>query len=672
MPRFRLPIRQLCAVLCGVSLFFSLWLGHPFSNSSPAQAIDAQQLVKMGVEQYQTGHFLAAIKPWRLAYEVYQNTQDFNALAIVSENLARAYRQMGHTSEEINYWDDAITTMQIIGDQQKLGRLLTEQAQAYNRMGQHRRAMALLCGTTLEMREPPSEITECNVNSALRQAHRSNDIPGQVTALGSLGEAYRSSGNVLTAIDYLQQGYRLSQTLETPELEASLLNSLGNASATLALSNYRRAQEAATQGALDTLDLQQKAEQANQQSIDYLKASYYLAVAQQAYETQLSALLGLMAAHKRIDDVAAVHRYQTLALLAMQQLPDTKTKAFAAIRLADLLVSNQFSQPLSTSSDIPLSAATEAKALLQQAFEIGTMIDNPRVKSFSLGKLGRLEEQAGHYGAAIKKTQQARLEADQNRAAHDSLYLWEWQLGRIYKAQGNFTAANQAYGQAVALLEEIQNDIFSTNRDLQGDFRNTVEPIYREYANLSLTTVPKQVTVKQGAKAFKELETALATLESLKVAELQSYFANDCVIVPANIETDATTSKVAENTATGIFSTAIFEDKLTVILSLPKAGKKVIQVPVAVDQVEAKVNEFLRGLELGRRNYSFDIQSAQQIYRWIIEPFEPDLINVKTLVFVNDGLLRSVPMAALHDGNQFLIERYAVAVTPSLTLTTPK
>src|SRR4029077_20827725 len=37
-------------------------------------------------------------------------------------------------------------------------------------------------------------------------------------------------------------------------------------------------------------------------------------------------------------------------------------------------------------------------------------------------------------------------------------------------------------------------------------------------------------------------------------------------------------------------------------------------------------------------------------------------------VFIPDGALRNIPMAALHDGEQFLIQKYAVAVTPGLTL----
>jgi CHAT domain-containing protein len=62
------------------------------------------------------------------------------------------------------------------------------------------------------------------------------------------------------------------------------------------------------------------------------------------------------------------------------------------------------------------------------------------------------------------------------------------------------------------------------------------------------------------------------------------------------------------------------------------------------------------------------------MYDWLIRPFEADLqqTQVKTLVFVQDGIFRSVPMAALHDGTHFLVQRYAIATTPSLTLTDPK
>jgi CHAT domain-containing protein len=62
---------------------------------------------------------------------------------------------------------------------------------------------------------------------------------------------------------------------------------------------------------------------------------------------------------------------------------------------------------------------------------------------------------------------------------------------------------------------------------------------------------------------------------------------------------------------------------------------------------------------------------AQSLYDLLIRPLEPYLneFGIQTLVFVPDGPLRTIPMGPLHDGEQFLIQKYAVAITPGLTLT---
>jgi CHAT domain-containing protein len=45
--------------------------------------------------------------------------------------------------------------------------------------------------------------------------------------------------------------------------------------------------------------------------------------------------------------------------------------------------------------------------------------------------------------------------------------------------------------------------------------------------------------------------------------------------------------------------------------------------------------------------------------------------NIDTLIVVPDGVLRLVPLAALHDGEQFAIAKFAIAVAPGLTMTRP-
>jgi CHAT domain-containing protein len=63
--------------------------------------------------------------------------------------------------------------------------------------------------------------------------------------------------------------------------------------------------------------------------------------------------------------------------------------------------------------------------------------------------------------------------------------------------------------------------------------------------------------------------------------------------------------------------------------------------------------------------------TAQQLHKWLIEPLEPELKaqKIQNLVFIMDSGLRSLPMAALHNGKQFLVERYSVGFMPSLSLT---
>jgi filamentous hemagglutinin family protein len=62
---------------------------------------------------------------------------------------------------------------------------------------------------------------------------------------------------------------------------------------------------------------------------------------------------------------------------------------------------------------------------------------------------------------------------------------------------------------------------------------------------------------------------------------------------------------------------------------------------------------------------------AQQMYQWLVAPLSADLKaqGIQNLAFIMDVGLRSVPLAALHDGQEFLVEKYSVGLMPSLSLT---
>lgn len=62
---------------------------------------------------------------------------------------------------------------------------------------------------------------------------------------------------------------------------------------------------------------------------------------------------------------------------------------------------------------------------------------------------------------------------------------------------------------------------------------------------------------------------------------------------------------------------------------------------------------------------------AQRLYNWLIRTIEPELKqqNINNILFALPPGLRSLPLAALHSGTEFLIEKYSLGLTPSVSLT---
>jgi CHAT domain-containing protein len=71
------------------------------------------------------------------------------------------------------------------------------------------------------------------------------------------------------------------------------------------------------------------------------------------------------------------------------------------------------------------------------------------------------------------------------------------------------------------------------------------------------------------------------------------------------------------------------------------------------------------------QNHPKYLVPAQQLYRWLVAPIEKDLQaqKINNLSLIMDSGLRSLPLAALHDGTGFIVERYSVGLIPSFSLT---
>jgi CHAT domain-containing protein len=82
------------------------------------------------------------------------------------------------------------------------------------------------------------------------------------------------------------------------------------------------------------------------------------------------------------------------------------------------------------------------------------------------------------------------------------------------------------------------------------------------------------------------------------------------------------------------------------------------------------VKALREGIVLQARARSRYLESGQQLYQWLIAPLESGFQRhqIDTLMFCLGNGLRTLPLAALHDGKQFLVERYNLAIIPAFNL----
>ena len=112
----------------------------------------------------------------------------------------------------------------------------------------------------------------------------------------------------------------------------------------------------------------------------------------------------------------------------------------------------------------------------------------------------------------------------------------------------------------------------------------------------------------------------------------------------------------------------ILENRLELVLVTPYSPPIRRTVNVTSKELNQTIVDFRSALENPRIDAT---KPAQKLYDWLIKPIEKDLdtANAKTIIYAPDGQLRYIPLAALHDGKQWLVERYRVNNITAASLT---
>jgi CHAT domain-containing protein len=579
-------------------------------------------------------------------------------------HAAQAYEQAGNFGEAALAWTEAATLHEQQNEPQRQVQALIHLGYALQQVGQHQKAIVAL-------------------QAARRIAEQGHDTGLLAASLGQLGKASAALGNEGIALQFFSDALTLARKDERSPLVAVLLNDLGN---TLA-----------TQG------------NASEAISAYMESTI---LARGTGQSALSMTALINAAMASIDDgqVAQAKDRLELAYRQLNELPDSHDKAFGLLNLAlgyedlrpqispertllaqldpaalpgsrgirlkaghvtsspDAPRTAQQRKDLSSLTVGPHNAPTgsdqelfraRSEQFLREAAAIATRIGDPTAESYALGYLGQWYEQTRQFPEALEFTRRAVVAAQQVNAP-ESLYRWHWQTGRILAATGKPDDAIKAYRRAVSTVQPIRPE-FSGYQGRRHSFRDSIGPVYYELADLLLTRAAvSQEPQQQQALLIQARDTS----ELYKAAELQDYFKDECV---KSARSRATTLGEIPKT-TALIYPIILPDRLELLVNIAGTWKRAAS-PVSVGRLTEEVRAFRRTLQ-DRRTSEY-LSYGRQLYTWILKPLEQDLAVAKidTLVFIPDGPLRTIPMAALHDGQQFLINRFAVAVTPGIDLT---
>lgn len=370
-------------------------------------------------------------------------------------------------------------------------------------------------------------------------------------------------------------------------------------------------------------------------------ATYYrmcLTIAEEIHDPALSvkARVNLIRTDRQQHPDDPATERLALALDRAGQLPDTYDKAMGLISIGRL-------------ARIP-SMAYDA---LTTACRVARAINNPWLTSFALGALGQVYTGNGQIREAMQVTRQA-LDLARQIDATDILFRWQWDLGRQYGAAGDLDSAIAAYRQAVENVSTIREDLTADCRRRSGSsFRQTFGPVYLELADLLLKRNAGQA----------DLADACQTVEQMKKMELQEYFQDDCVI--ALQARQSALDRAIPGTA--VIYPVLLPDRTELVVIIDGAMTRYrvgVEQKVLIDLIRV----FRKKIQQPGSRF---LRYAQKLYHLLIRPFENDLAghDISFLVFVPDGPLRTIPMSCLHDGQGFLVEKYALATTPGLTVT---
>jgi CHAT domain-containing protein len=237
----------------------------------------------------------------------------------------------------------------------------------------------------------------------------------------------------------------------------------------------------------------------------------------------------------------------------------------------------------------------------------------------------------------------------------------------VSRASSNTTnsVTEESYSSDETSIENVARESSGSSSSIESNYTASVMEI--NLVNASSATAINSTVTQQ-----------VALIEQTRNSDFADYFGEDLsnqVLSTKNVR--ELLGDIAEQTGSqsAVIYVTSYSNELQLVLFTPGGDAILKTVPEAKREVLIEVvKNFRTEITKGPRGFNSYLPIAKQLYQWLIAPIEAELeaANIETLLFSMDEGLRLLPVAALHDGEQFLVEKYSLSLIPSVSLMDPR
>ncbi|MBD2773299.1 tetratricopeptide repeat protein [Iningainema tapete] len=680
----------------------------------------AKQLYDLGVEQYNQRQFSQALKTYQKVLEIYRHGKQED-IAKTLYAIGITYIQLAQYQNASDFLNQALVLYRNIGERHRICDTLNSLGAVYNHLGNYSQALSYYqqalaispeVGVTADILNNIGGIYQATgqYNKALEYYQRTLDIHQKIGnktsiahTLNSIGGVYYEQGQYSQALKLSQLALANAQSAQNLREQGNILNNIGLIESELgqyisAIQYYQQSlairrkigDYSGVGTTLNNLGFAYNHMKKHSQALEFYQQAYsvFRSIGNQANVGKTLNNIGFT--YQALGQYSLALKSLEEALAILQKVGTRPSVGRTLDSIGTVYKSlGKYSQALEAYQQALVISREAAqrqtvRVILSNIGDVLAKQNQPKLaiifykQSVNVTEAIRKElrslapKQQQSYTVTIADTYRRLadllLQEDRVLEAQQVLDLLKVQELDDYlrNVRGN---EKTALGIDALPPEKQINDGLDTilNRQIQlgkklAELQNIpLDKRNQEQVNQIAQITKQQQEISQEFNEFLKSEEVVAALAQLNsTARQQSVPLRLLKTLPDNLQ------RLNQNAV--LLYPLILENRLELVLTTPYTPPIRRKVEVKKEELNRAIVELRQALENPDANVKV---AAQKLYNWLIKPIEKELAaaNAKTIIYAPDGQLRYIPLSALYDGKQWLVQRFRTNYITAVSLT---